>query len=257
MKKLLAFLLVLVMILSISLVACDKKAAISNDSDGDDPWSNGSGSTNNNNNNNGDDNGDEPDDPDPVIPATWVDYTGKLYVGLDNVNLRAQANSSSAVVAQVDFKDELTALRTNNIYYEVVNPNNPDGKCYVLCDLVTANAGELNFATNEKLPVAITFVSGFKTNIRSLPFVYDDDSTSTSTTVFTYGVDTVNGTFTKVAVSENGWWYELKFTGTVTTKNGTKTYTDETLYIKVIGSSFNYTNKINDPSNSGGQGGIG
>ena len=192
----------------------------------------------------------------PHTSATWSDYTGTLYVGLNNVNLRQDANPTSTVVAQVNFKTELTALRTNGIYYEVVNPFNAEAKCYILCDLVTSNISELNFSANDKLPVEITFAADYKANLRSLPFVYDDNSTSTSTTVFTYDSTKVTGTFTKVAVSANGWWYQLSFTG----EAYGKTYENQTLYVKVIGATFNYTDKITDPSNpgsSGGQGGIG
>ena len=118
MKKYLAFLLVLVMILSVSLVACSKKNQEPADDD-DDGWGNGGNNTsstesideNDGNNDNGD--GNTPSNND------WREASGKVYVAMNDVNLRYQANANSGVYKKVNQKTELDRLETNGTYDKV------------------------------------------------------------------------------------------------------------------------------------------
>jgi len=249
MKKLLAFLLVLVMILSVSLVACNKQQATSDDDD-DDDWGNGNEVTDDENKDNKPNIDDTVDTP--PVTSGWVEKGDKVYVGADNVNLRRGASTSAAVYGTVDMGTELNRLRTNGTYDEVSYANET---LYIRSDLVTSSKKDLDFSNVFATPVQITFTGNF--NLRSDPVVYSDNTTGQSNVVFTYDTektDKINGTFTKVAVSANGVWYKLSFTGTAYGK----TYTDATLYIKVIIGGQSYTNYINDPSvSTGGQGGLG
>ena len=249
MKKLLAFLLVLVMILSVSLVACNKQQAAS-DNDDDDDWGNGNEVTddeNKDNNLNIDDTVDTP----PVTQG-WVQKDDKVYVGAESVNLRREASAGAAWYCSVSIGTELHRLRTNGTYDEI----SYEGETlYVRSDLVTSNKKDLDFSNTLTTPVEITFKGNF--NLRSDPVVYSNNALGESNVVFTYDTKQaakITGTFTKVAVSANGVWYKLSFTGTA---YGTY-YADKVLYVKVIIGGQSYTNYINDPSvTTGGQGGLG
>lgn len=251
MKKLLAFLLVLVMILSVSLVACNKQQAAS-DNDDDDDWGNGNEVTDDENKENNPNIDDTVDTP--PVTNEWITKNDKVYVGTDNVNLRRSASlDSNNVYGTVNKGDELTRLRTNGTFDEISYPGE-SAPLYVRSELVTSDKRDLDYSNVLENPVEITFKGQF--NLRFDPVVYDL-SVNSHNRAFTYNpkeASKVSGTFTKVAVSANGVWYKLSFTGTAYGE----TYTNQTLYVKVIIGGQSYTNYINDPSvTTGGQGGLG
>lgn len=147
MKKLLAFLLVLVMILSISLVACDKKAAVSDDDDDDDAWGNGSGVTdnnNNNNNNNGD--GGNGGDYEPPVTLTWnnLDESSQFDVYVTYpVFLRNSPSANDKTTIKLELNDSVRVIATSNReWYKVNFDGNP---YYIYSYLTTRDVRSLNF----------------------------------------------------------------------------------------------------------------
>lgn len=250
MKKLLAFLLVLVMILSISLVACDKKAAVSDDDDDDDAWGNGSGVTDNNNNND-DNNGDEPKDPDPVIPATWVDKNDTVYAGLNGVRLRSAPNTTtSSQVALVNVGTPLARLQSNGTWDKI---SYNDQEVYVLSALVSTISTNFtaNIYENPEDYVTLTIVGTNAINLRSTPFVPGGNYAYENVVIESLKASN-GGTLTKVGVTTSGNWYVVTYSGTI----GSTTYENEVLYMSASSVTLGY---VNDPSvpSGGGSGGIG
>jgi len=110
MKKLLAFLLVLVMILSVSLVACNKQQAAS-DNDDDDDWGNGNEATDDNDNTDNNGTNDNNDDPVPSGSLTWDPRDDKIYVA-QNTYLRASATLNDTTRIVVTMGEELSRKGT-------------------------------------------------------------------------------------------------------------------------------------------------
>ena len=244
MKKLLAFLLVLVMILSISLASCAKKPADTEEDDGDD-WGNGGSSSTttvpngNNPDGNGDGNG---------ITAVWTDKDDTIYTGIGNLNLRLEPNLSATVVkTEAVAGTALKRVATNGTWDKVELGENQTA--YVLCAYVSAVGTDFTFIPlDADDQVELTVVGTNKFALRSTPFIPGGDYKWDNATIQSFSA--ANGKLKKIAVSASGNWYQVSYTGEI---NG-KTYTgSEVLY---MAKSLVTSGYVTDPSvPTGGNGG--
>ena len=248
MKKLLAFLLVLVMILSISLAACANKPVESEDDD-DDGWGNGgdvSSSTadTKDDNNNNDNNSNVPSN-------VWTEKNDKVYAGMSGVRLRTapSTDASSQVVTTVAMGTALDRIGTNGLWDKLTYN---EQEVYVASALVTTVGTNFTFNTlSEENYVTLTMVDDYKINLRSSPFLPGGDYAFQNIVIENFSA--ANGTLTKVGVSTSGNWYKVKYVG----KIGDKTFDGtEDLYFAASSVSAGY---VKDPSvsGSGSVGGIG
>ena len=244
MKKLLAFLLVLVMILSVSLVACNKKGDNTDDGEGDD-WDDVGGTTTSDTVADGQGNGDT------NIPTTgWVDKADVIYTGVNNLNLRIEPSINATKVTTI--KTAGTALNrvATNGTWDKVEIGEGDAKqtAYVLNVFVSLVSTNFSFTT---LPaenqVTLTVLGDNKINLRSTPFVPGGDNNYDNVVISEFKA--TNGTLKKIAVSASGSWYQVSYVGTIGTKtfNGT-----EVLYMAASSVSDGY---VSDPSVSSGNNG--
>ena len=223
MKKLLAFLLVLVMILSVSLVACGKKGDNTDDGEGDD-WDDVGGTTTSDTVADGQGNGDT------NIPATgWVDKVDTIYTGVNNLNLRLEPSANASVVKTVATAGTALNRVATNGTWDKIELGEGDAKqtAYVLSAYISQISTNFTFTT---LPAenqsTLTIVGDSKVNLRNTPFVPDGDYNYSNVAIQEFKAE--NGTLKKVAVSASGTWYQVSYVGTI----GTKTYTGaEVLYI--------------------------
>ena len=223
MKKLLAFLLVLVMILSVSLVACNKKGDNTDDGEGDD-WDDLGGTTTSDTVADGQGNGDT------NIPSTgWVDKVDTIYTGVNNLNLRLEPSINAAKVTTISAAGtKLNRVATNGTWDKVeIGEGDAKQTAYVLNAFVSQVSTNFTFTT---LPAedqsTLTIVGDNKINLRSTPFVPGGDNNYDNVVISEFNAS--YGTLTKVAVSASGNWYQVSYTGTI----GTKTYNGtEALYV--------------------------
>ena len=247
MKKLLAFLLVLVMLLSVTLVACNKRG--SNNVSDDDDWGNGGTTTKPKDE---DSNGEGEGEGEGDLPSyEFVNASGSVYAGVNGLRLRSEPSTSSQVVAQVNAGTKLTRTSTNTIWDKVTFGEGEDKQdAYVLCALVTAVKTDFTFSTlSEEDQVTLTIVGSNAINLRSTPFLPDGDYSFSNAEI--QALKASNGTLKKIGVSTSGNWYKVSFTGTVNGKtfNGT-----EELYMAASSVTAGY---VTDPSANSGDSGIG
>lgn len=214
MKKLLAFLLVLVMILSISLVACDKKAAVSDDDDDDDAWGNGSGVTDNNNNNN-DNTGDGGNGGEyiPPVTLTWEPRDDKIYVA-QNTYLRASAKLTDTTRIVVTLGEELSrkGTATNGDWDKVEYA----GETYYIMKYVTVtNKASVTF---KDLDAAIetTVINEFETGesqyaLRTSPCYKKAYKTQLDQLNWGVAVKKSDGTLKVLALSLDETWAKVEY----------------------------------------------
>ena len=247
MKKTLAFLLALVMILSISLVACQKNDPEPDDND-DDDWGNGGttesvdSSSESQSNTNGDNN-------DPLPPSNvWTDKNDKVYAGMNGVRIRTapSTDSSSSIVGTVTVGTALDRIGTNGVWDKILYNGE---ERYVSCSLVAPIGTHFSF-TDVEPAVTLTMNGTFTINIRSTPFVPKGDYARQNLAIESFSA--ANGTLTKVGVSTSGSWYKVTYVGTI---NGVTYDGTEDLYIAASNVTDGY---VSDPTvPSGPVGGIG
>lgn len=224
MKKTLALLLALIMMLSVSLVACN----------------------NNSNNDGGNDDGIEDDDgfvglgTTPVTDETddetgnnlggWESVSVTVYVLANNLNIRSAADADdSSILGKASIGNSFVATAADDDWYKITY----EGKeAYINAAYVTTNQAEAEFVdcTPEAIKIKNTVVDAdatkefdkyAKVNLRTDPVVHE---TTATTTVLIYS-DTTNGELMKVAANKAGTWYKV-------------TYKDNTYYI--ASGSFKY-----------------
>ncbi len=242
MKKLLAVFLALMMILSVSLMACsDKNEKEPNDDEVEDddfvPNKNKdtTGTT--------DANEDDKDSEGTKAPASnvWTNETGTIYVRADGVAIRAAARTNSTKVGTANRSDSFTYEAYTDDWYKIKVEGNV---AYISAAYVTGNQNDVIFEAPTKVAAnsAIHVKSDATIFLRKAPAVHEQtvagsiDSTKTA-----------NGELIVVSVSKSGSWAEVRFTGTDLEKNtydGIDALYCHTSYIvelsNVGGSSNNY-----------------
>lgn len=211
MKKLLAFLLVLVMILSVSLVACDKKAATTDDDD-DDDWGNANEVTDDSNKNNNNTGGSTGGGNTPVI-VTWSDIDLTVYVAYPAF-LRNSASDTDKTGIKLILGDSVPAVQksSDDKWYKVIYDDNT----YYLYTYVTVtNVAEVQFDDLTREETTVT--AGNKINLRYSPCYGGDkyDETLKEINVAFSGIDTqdsIDGKLTITGINKSNTWVRVEFT---------------------------------------------
>ncbi len=216
MKKTLALLLALIMMLSVSLVACDNGNDVGNNGDDfeDDDGFVGITTTPNT---------DETDAETGKNTGAWEDVNVTVYVLANNLNIRSAADSDDSVIlGKADINNSFVATAADKDWYKITYEG---AEAYVNAAYVTTNQAEAEFVdcTPEAIKIKNTVVDPNATKdldkyakvmLRTDPVV--DDKTATNN-VLIYS-DTANGELVKVAANKAGTWYKV-------------TYKDNTYYI--------------------------
>ena len=229
MKKLLAVFLALMMILSVSLMACsDKNEKDPSKEEEEDfvPSKETTGTTTAN----------EEEDPDAnKAPASneWVNETGTVYVRANGVNIRAANRTNATIIGSANFADALQYEGYNNDWYKIKFNGTT---AYISAAFVTGNQNTVVFEEHATLKTGTVIkVAAEKTcNLRSDPAVAGSTLKGSID-----ATKTANGELTIVKINKTGTWAEVRFKGTDIEKH---TYTGtETLYCttEVIAELFN------------------
>ncbi len=207
MKKLLALLLALLMITSVTLISCQDKEP-NNDGDNwddgeyndvsssdDDSSGSGTGTGNNTNLGNG-----------------WNAAEGTVYV-MHPTYLRYSASSSDKSSIVVNFGQAMTSISTNGTWTKV---SYNEAEYYLYSYLVTANKGDVTFtdiaATATKIVNKDTTGSNpTQTNLRTTP-CYDEDLANLGASALTQAM-TSNGELHVTGINETKTWARVTFKG--------------------------------------------
>ena len=233
MKKTLAILLALLMTSSIALVSCENNSRTPNSGDWDDEndyVDESDDGTSDTSNESGDstDSGDEGNNSNPT---GWIETNDTVYVGV-NVTLRTEPSNADSVKSdkKVTFGTAINRLETNYTWDKV----SVDGSTYYIKSIyIEKNGNNFKFTDVENGPVTIE-INPANTNkvvfYRS-PFFIDDPNDSLA---YLNNAYTASGilpgnlaqgyTLKKLAVSANGSWVKVEFTGKLTF--GTTEYKD-------------------------------
>lgn len=209
MKKTLALLLALIMMLSVSLVACD-------------------------NGNNAGNNDDDFDDDDGFVgiqtPTTddtdaetgknntgaWEEVNVTIFVLANNLNIRSAADSDDSVIlGKASIGNSFVATAADKDWYKITYEG---AEAYVNAAYVTTNQAEAEFVdcTPEAIKIKNTVVDPNATTdidkyakvmLRTDPVVNDKTATN-NVLIYT---DTANGELVKVAANKAGTWYKVTY----------------------------------------------
>ena len=219
MKKLLAVFLALMMILSVSLMACsDKKESVNKDDEEEDDFVPSKEAT-------GTVAVTEEKDPDNTkAPAStaWVDESGTVYVRANGVNIRASSKTNATIIGSANLGDALQYEGFNDDWYKIKFNGTT---AYISSAFVIGNQNTVIFEEHATLKTGTVIkVSADKTcNLRSDPAV-----ASSTLKGSIDATKTANGELTIVKINKTGTWAEVRFKGTDIEKH---TYTgNEVLY---------------------------
>ena len=174
-------------------------------------------------------------EPSGSSSTAWIDKNDKVYVGIDNTNLREGPGTGYKAAKRVASGTELIRTGTNG-KWDRVKLN--DVEYYVDSNLVTADGEDFKF-NNLEDPVNLTLNEGKQLNLRSTPF-YSDTYKDENLGFSGLKPENVNDEtpLLKVAVSANGVWYKVE-------------YNSATYYIKAYLAS---DGTVTDPSAPAGSG---
>ena len=240
MKKLLAVFLALMMILSVSLMACKKDEAPNTDDEVEDDDDFIVNKNNKDTTDTGDDNNDDDDDAADTskggnVSSAWVDKTGTVYVRADGINVRSEARTTTDknIIGTANLGDSYSYSKYNDAWYQITYENST---AYISATYVTENHNVVDFIepTTQEHGVAageaIYLVEGLQTALRCDPVNDGNDSKSTYKGSLTSAI-TAGGTLKILLINKAEQWAKVSFTGTCGdghTWNGT-----ETLYISL------------------------
>ena len=238
MKKFLAIFLALIMILSISLVACDKTENTDEPAEEDEFVCKKDKDTTDVQ----DDTDDEGTDTSKggTPSSAWVEETGTAYIRANEVNVRKQKSTSSNSIGALNLGDSISYTGYNGSWYEVTYEGE---KAYVSADFVTTDARIVQFEapTNPAANSAIHVKSGNKTNLRS------DPAAAASTLKGSIDASkTADNGLIILEINKTGSWAKVKFTGKDIEGHE---YTDAILYV-----STEYISEFASSSIGGGHG---
>ena len=241
MKKLLIAMLALITALSVSLAACDKQkddTPIDDEPDDDDfivrteeptdttGTATGTGTTNNN----------------PTLNGTqWVEKNDTVYVLID-CNIRSSATTSSTSIGVGRLGNSFQRVATNGQWDKISFEDGENGVAYISSKLLSTSKQRVTFVdkTSEEkvlhLKASGNAESPTQGNLRQFP-TSEAESIGTITEIDTAKDENV---LKLLAVSEDGTWAKVSYTGTL----GSKTFTDQVCYIT--------TSVISELSNSSG-----
>ena len=233
MKKTLALLLALIMILSVALVACDKNSGTSGTT-GDDEG--GSIVNKNNKKEDEEDEGGAGAGDDTPITGTEIALATKVYPMVD---LYIRKGSQDGVKVKVAQKTELTTTHVINgdnnepAWYKVTYNNET---YYANALYVTTNVAEATFtAPSETITLTVKSTATNGVNLRKYPSWDNSDAHERETVNST---DTATNAITVVKINETGNWYQV-------------TYKGATYYLAITSATIPYLNGL--PAGVGGE----
>jgi hypothetical protein len=211
MKKLLAVFLALMMILSVSLMACSDK----NDKEPNDDEVNEDDDfvPNSNKDTTGttDANEEEKDPEGTKAPVTsWTGKTGTVYVCAKNTNIRAAASKEAVKFGSVGIGYTINYTDYNGEWYKFTY----DGKDAYISAAFTDNQKN-NTTFSAPTLVAENSVTHIKNSVKSLT-LRTDPCMENSTNIVKGYLDytcTANGEMTILQISDSGLWVKVQFKG--------------------------------------------
>ncbi len=242
MRKILAALLALVMIMSVALVACQKDTEDTDaDNDNEDDYI-----VDTKNDETSDTTGGADTTGDNTTSSNdFVAAAGDIWV-MAKVNLRTEPSTSSSATIETtaDAGTKLTALERNDSWYKI---SYNEKTLYVARDYVVTSYGDYEFTTLDT-PLTLTIkpsnsTTTNKINLRSTPVVDSaSDNTLYNNVAKTLEESDITADKPLVAVACNASkaWYKV-------------TYDNQTYYLKITSSTKNIINGL--PTDSGTQAG--
>ena len=218
MKKFLAIFLVLVMILSVALVACNKKDKDNNDDD-DDGWSNGGTTSSDVTTPSTDEtlpSGSGEKNPSSSGSIVWTDKNDTIYVAHDTY-LRTEPLDSAKSGILVKLGDALSRKAASNGVWDKVDY---DGNTYYIYNYVTVSNKSLVTFDKYDEPIETSIINTdttgkapTQTNLRYSP-VYDE--TGNLNNLGVSGVTkamTSNGELKILAINQSKTWVLVEYNG--------------------------------------------
>ena len=243
MKKLLIAALALITALSISLAACDKKKDPEPADDDPDDDLVARPSDDNNDSTPSDDDDKNNTNNGNSTTLQWETKNDTVYV-LTGCNIRSSANTNSSRLGTAKLGDSFQRLETNGEWSKITYNN---AEAYILNDLLTESVQRVTFTdrSSENLVLHVksngNTESPIQTNLRNAP---TSKEAAKSLVASITAANTANGEMKLLALSQDGEWARVSYTGTI----GSKTFNgSETLYVY-----YDYIQELN-PSNSGDQ----
>ena len=217
MKKTLALLLALIMILSVSLTACSNNKPTNSGDNFDDEDDGGSIVINGNNNQT--ENTDDTDNTDSDDVDGWKSESVTIYVLGNGLNIRsaADAKDNNNILGKANIGDSFVATAADSKWYKITY----EGKeAYVNKEYVTINQAEATFEDCEpqtlKIKDTVVDQNGAteqekyaKVMLRTDPVVNDTTATKN---VLIYK-HTTGDELVKVGANKAGTWYKVTYNG--------------------------------------------
>ena len=213
MKKLLAFLLVLVMILSITMVACNKKTEEPANDD-DDDWGNGSVSESEESSDTSDTTGGSNNPSSPSTPLTWTDVADStVYIAL-RVTLRNSPSDNDKTGIILEEKTAVTKTEeSNGKWIKIVHAENT---YYIPKYVVVNNLANITF-DNIEPGIVTNVIDNYTTNLRTSACYggdYDSEVKDLIAKVSVTKADTSNGELIITGRSQDQAWIRVSYNGT-------------------------------------------
>ena len=214
MKKLLAVFLALMMVLSVSLMACKKDEEPNLDDDVEDDdfivnKNNKKDTTDTGNENDDDDNGADTSNGGNVSSA-WVDKTGTVYVCANQTRVRKAPDKTSVVQGKLNIGDAVNYTATNGLYYKF-DYNGQVG--YISAEFT--DSVKSNTAFSAPTTPAVNTAIHVKSDVISLTLRTDPCMVDSADIIKAYinSTCTANGEMTILEISDSGVWAKVKFKG--------------------------------------------
>ncbi|MBO7309851.1 MAG: SH3 domain-containing protein [Clostridia bacterium] len=196
MKKILAIFLALIMILSVTLVACQKNKTITSGGSADEEddlfVSQNSKDTS------------KDTSKDDKKTGGWEAAAYPIYCMADGLNVRSSASITSEKLGSLKLGEKFDAIERNDDWYKITYG---DREAYVSREYVTADANEAKF-NNDDTPTALTLATGHEddtVNLRNVPVVVE------GTEGIVYNDKDHKGTLTKIGQNLSGNWYIVEY----------------------------------------------
>ena len=231
MKKLLAVFLALMMILSVSLMACSKDKDDDGNTNDDDEFINGSSKPTTSENNDTDtdnEGGEETENTGNGLTAEFIEATGTLYVRANGVNIRDAANTSTSnKIGTANLGDSYSYSAYNNAFYKITIGESTTA--YISRTYITTNANDVTFEAPTKVEAnsKITIKNGSKVNLRCDP-VNDGNGTNSTVVGTITSAQAASGELIVLEVNKTGSWAKITYKGDA--EGGIKFDGTKTLY---------------------------
>ena len=240
MKKLLAVFLALMMVLSVSLMACKKDDNVNDDAEveDDDEFIVNKNKKDTDTAKADDSENEGADTSNGGVSTAWVTSSGTIFLRADNVAIRrATTSNQEDIIATKNMGESFTYEAYNNSWYKITYG---EQTAYVAKALATINQSDVTFVAHATIAEGTKLHLTGDMYLRTAPAV----SEQTSVGVITPAIAEA-GSLTLISVNGTNSWVKVHFTG----KIGTKDYTDATTVYYI---NTQYIQEFAGSSSSGG-----